>query len=251
MSRASIQMRRPSAIDVRGWNEIWRLVSRFYDADQNWLEKRLRAQTVIALFRSRIDRRLIGIAAVEFEETSFEGRSVLLIVATHIMIDERFDGAALLQRAARRCWRWAWMDHPLKAKLWLFEAGLASHYVALRDFAAYWPRRDQETPPWEARLLAACGQRFGGTAWREDGIVGSLPQLRWLQSAAARSVLPRDDLDRAYFESRNPKHGDGERLLCLVPLTPANAWHRLRLGFARTLRRWAGMPPYSPPRVKR
>lgn len=250
--RARIEMRPAAAIDVRGWDEIWRLTSRFYDADRNYVERRLKSHQTIALFRNVADRRLVGMAAIEVDVVQFEGRHLVLIFTSHMLIDEKFRGTNLLQRCGARCWLRAWLDHPLKRKFWAFDTFSYRSYLLMpRDLETFWPRHDEPTPPWEARLMAEYGQRKFGSAWLGDGVIAHAPQKRLLPQSAPLQAEMLNNPDLAFFQQANPGHAEGDMLLCLVPLTLNNWWSIFARALSRTLRRWSGMPPEPPQRLGR
>ncbi len=235
--RATIDIVPVAGIDVRGWDEIWRLTSRFYDAERPFVERRLRGHQAMALFRSHPARALVGMAAIEEDVLGFEGRRVAVTFTSHILIDPRYRGLGLLQRlGARRAFQ-AWLKHPLKRKLWAFDTAGARGYLLLpRNLASYWPRHDEATPPWETRFMAEYGQRKYGAAWQGDGVVQRVPQKRLLPDAAPLRGATLREPEMVFFEQRNPGHRDGDTLFCLVPLTLANGWRLLRKAVARRLR---------------
>lgn len=236
--RASLRFVRVADIDVRGWDEIWRLTCRFYATERPWVERRLKSFDEILLLRSRADRQLVGMAALAEDVVTFEGRRVVVLHTQHTVVDPRYRGLNLLQRAAaRRMWR-CWLEHPLKPRYWAFDSSSARGYLLLpRNLRDYWPRRDAATPAWEGRFLAEYGSRRYGEAWRGDGVVAGTARKRLLPTAAPlRSDAARDP-DVQFFGQRNPGHGDGDSLLCLVPLTWANAWRLCRRAVARWARR--------------
>jgi hypothetical protein len=223
-------------IDVRGWDEIWRLTSRFYDADRPHVERRLRSQQAMALFRSHPARALVGMAAIDEDVFSFEGRRVVVTFTSHTLIDPRYRGLGLLQRLGAKCIVQSWLKHPLKRRFWAFDTVSARGYLLLpRNLASFWPRHDKTTPPWEARFMAEYGQRQYGAAWRGDGIVRRQPQMRLLPNAAALRGATLRAPEVAFFEQRNAGHGEGDALFCLVPLTLANGWRLLCRVLARRL----------------
>lgn len=232
--RARVEIVPVARLDVRCWDEIWRLTSRFYDAERNYVERRLKAVQEVALFRSLADRQLIGMAAIEEDVLTFEGRRVVVTFTSHTIVDPRYRGQGLLQRAGARRTLRTWIEHPLKRKFWAFDSNSARGYLLLpRNLVTFWPRHDEGTPPWEARFMAEYGARKYGTAWQGDGVIQRVPQKRLLpQSASLRGDMLRDP-HVVFFQQRNPGHAEGDMLFCLVPLTLANAWSLLRKVLAR------------------
>ncbi|MFY9512549.1 MAG: hypothetical protein WAQ05_16400 [Rubrivivax sp.] len=236
--RASLRFQRVADIDVRGWDEIWRLTCRFYATERPWVERRLKSFDELLLFRSRADRQLVGMAAMAEDVITFQGRRVVVIFTQHTVVDPRYRGHNLLQRAAvRRMWR-CWLDHPLKPRYWAFDTSSARGYLLLPgNLRDYWPRRNAETPAWEAQFIAEYGSRRYGEAWQGAGTVRASPKKRLLPTAAPLRADASRQPELAFFEQRNPGHADGDALLCLVPLTWANAWQLLKRAVARWARR--------------
>ena len=161
--RARVQRLRAARIDVRGWDEIWRLASRFYDAERGPAERRLKAQSSIALFRSSADGRLVGMVAIEVETLPFEGRRVVVVVSSQAIAEPRFRSQRLLQRALLPPALQAWAEHPLKPRYWAFDAA-GDHTELLSAHTAQ--RATRPLSAWESRLLAAVAQRRAGQAAR-------------------------------------------------------------------------------------
>lgn len=235
--RATIEFVPVASIDVRGWDEIWRLTSRFYDAERPYVERRLKGHQELALFRSQPGRQLVGMAAIEEDLLTFEGRRVVALFTSHTLVDPRYRGLGLLQRTGARRALQVWLKHPLKRKFWAFDTVSARGYLLLpRNLSTFWPRHEEPTPPWEARFMAEYGQRKYGPAWQGDGVVKRVPQKRLLPGAAPLRGATLREPEMAYFAQRNPGHGEGDMLFCLVPLTLANGWRLLRKAVMRRLR---------------
>jgi hypothetical protein len=235
--RASIRIVPVSSIDVRGWDEIWRLTSRFYAADRSYVERRLKAVQHLALLRARPGRQLVGMAAIEEDLLTFEGRRTVVTFTSHTVLDPRYRGQNLLQRVGLRRMLRTWLDHPLKRKVWAFDSGSARGYLLLpRNWPVFWPRHDVPTPGWEARFMSEYGSRKYGSSWQGDGIVQRVPQKRLLPLAGPLHGVVLSDPHVQYFLQRNPGHAEGDTLFCMVPLTLGNCWGLLRNMLARWLR---------------
>lgn len=235
--RATVEIVPVASIDVRGWDEIWRLTSRFYDADRPYVERRLKSHQELALFRGVADRQLVGMAALEEDLLTFEGRRVVVTFTSHTLVDPRYRGQNLLQRTGARRTLRTWLQHPLKRKFWAFDSVSARGYLLLpRNLVSFWPRHDMPTPAWEARFMAEYGQRKYSQSWQGDGVIRRAPQKRLLPQAAPLRGEALRDPNVLFFHQRNPGHADGDMLFCLVPLTLANSWALLRKALARRFR---------------
>jgi hypothetical protein len=95
------------------WEEVWQLTCRFYESDRAYVEAKLREHQQVALFHSRADGRLVGMAAIQVDAFSFEGRKVVTIYTSHGVLDEGYRGHNLIQRAGMLTWLRCWLRYPL------------------------------------------------------------------------------------------------------------------------------------------
>jgi hypothetical protein len=205
--RSCFALRTVASIDVRGWDEIWRLTCRFYDAERPYVERRLKANQYVAQLRTVVDQRLVGMAALETDVFSFEGRGVVVVFSSHAIVEDRFRSRGLLRQAGLRCLLRTWLEHPLKHKFWAFDTA-GDHSEKLVP----WPPPDRLSKPWQVRLLAAYGERKFGSAWLGGGALRAAPQKRLLLAPYAGSVSAPGSTGQ----------------LRLVPLGWANTWALLR-----------------------
>lgn len=221
---AYLDIRPPAAIPPAAWDEMWELTCRFYAADRAYVEAKLKAHQQLALFRSRADHSLVGMAAIQVDPVDFQGRRLLLIFTSHALMDERYRGQNLIQRAGMRTWLASWLRHPLRRKYWVFDTFSYKSYLLLpRNLRAFWPRHDQPTPAWEAALMDHYGRFKYGDAWR-GGLVQRSPQKRLLPQTALLDEQLLGNPDLAFFARSNPGHAQGDMMLCLIPLTLGNGW---------------------------
>jgi hypothetical protein len=242
---ASVRIVPPAALSPADWDDVWELTCRFYQADRDYVEAKLRGQQQLALFRSRADARLVGMAAIQVDAFTFQGRRVLTIFTSHGILDERYRGQNLMQRAgvitSLRCW----LRYGLHRKYWVYDTfSYKSYWLLPRNLREFWPRRDQPTPPWEAALMEHYGQWKYGDAWR-GGVIEGSPHKRLLPQTARLTPELLRDPDLAFFSTANPRHEEGDMLLCLVPLTFANWWGIVSNAMKRALRK--RRPRVEPP----
>jgi len=239
-----------ATIDVRGtadpgidWDEIWALIQQFYDTERDYVEGLIRHHGSIALFRSAGDARLVGISALDVYPAAFEGREVVVIFTSHVMLEPAFRGHNLLQRLGWRTFLRTRMRYPFRAIYWFFDAPSYKSYLLLpRNFRDFWPRRDRQTPAWERGLMDRLSHQMYRDDWLpEQGIVRRTGHRRLKPDAAP---LPDDyarDPNLAFFADANPGHAEGDMLVCLCPLSIANL---VTLGLrARERRRRAASNP--------
>jgi hypothetical protein len=108
---------------------------------------------------------------------------------------------------------------------WLLISKGHRTYRYLHVFArGYHPRHDGTESPTLARLAADLAQRRFGTAYdRASGLVrfgAAATRLRapWLDVRSTRRASPVV----SFFLQRNPRHAEGDELVCLCELEPSN-----------------------------
>jgi hypothetical protein len=219
------------------WEEVWQLTSRFYEADRSYVEGRLKAHDRVALFRDDRDQSLIGMAAIQVDSLEYQGRKLLVIFTSHGIVDEAYRGQNLLQRTGMRTYLASCLRHPLRRKFWAFDTFSYKSYLLLpRNLREFWPRRELDTPAWEAAFMDHYARFKYGDAWR-DGLVQRSPQKRLLPQTASLDARLLQNPDLAFFARSNPEHAQGDMLFCLCPLTMANWWGILSNAAARFRRR--------------
>jgi hypothetical protein len=230
-------------IGASTWDEVWQLTERFYAGDRAYIEHGLKSLQRLALFRSRADGRLVGMAAIRTDAMEFQGERVVAIFTSQALVDERFRGLNLLQRAGVRCYLEACLRWPLARKFWVFDTFSYRSYLLLpRNMRQFWPRHEQPTPAWEAAFMDHFGRVRYGEAWR-SGCVQRSPHKRLLADTAPIDGQAQRHPDIAFFGRMNPGHAEGDMLLCLCPLTLANWWGIASRALGRALRRRRQHPP--------
>jgi hypothetical protein len=222
--RAVIEVRTTAALTAAQWDEIWQITNRFYVTERGFAEDKLRGHRQIALFRARGNRELIGMAALDVYPADFEGRRLIVIFTSHVLLDERFRGQNLVQRLGARTFLRARVSNPFSPIYWLFDTFSYKSYLLLpRNFREFWPRYDQPTPRWEHALIDALAADKYGAAWSpRAGIVARSGHKRLRpQTAPLQEELLRDR-HLAFFAAANPGHAEGDMFVCLCPLDMIN-----------------------------
>ena len=241
MSRSTyLQIVPVERVTAATWDEVWQFSTRFYDGDRGYIESHLKQHLQLALFRSAGSGELVGMAAIHPEAMEFRGERVVVSFTSHAIVDERFRGHNLLQRAGARSYLQACIRHPLRRKFWVFDTFSYRSYLLLpRNMQTFWPRHDRATPAWEAAFMDHFGRVRYGEAWRE-GLVQRSPYKRLLADTAPIDAQALRHPDIAFFARANPGHAEGDMLLCLCPLTLGNWWGIASRVVGRMLRRSAG-----------
>ena len=222
--RARMQVLPVGELTPAIWDEVWQLTCRFYATDRPWVEAKLRGSQRLALFRDSASGALVGMAAIEVDALDFQGQRLLVIFTWHAIIDERYRGQNLAQRAGVHTYLRSCLRHPLRRKFWAYDTfSYKSYWLLPRNLREFWPRHDRTTPAWEAALMEHYGRRKYGEAWR-GGVIERSPHKRLLPQTAAFGPELLKVPDLAYFARTNPGHAEGDMLFCLVPLSFANWW---------------------------
>jgi hypothetical protein len=221
--RIEITLRRVSSLTVSELDDIWAVTSRYIDTDRSLFEARIRTLPEVGLWQVR-DGSLIGLVNFDVYPVTWEGRVVTIIFTSSVVIDERFRGRHLVLQTGLRILLRAKLRHPLRRAYWLFDTFSYKSYLLLpRNLRIFWPRRDQPTPADTARFLSHLAQQRYGANWRpETGVVSHSGDKRLLPTAAPLDAAALSDPDVRFFDLANPRHRDGDRLVCLAPLSVAN-----------------------------
>ncbi|NML47455.1 hypothetical protein HHL11_27140 [Ramlibacter sp. G-1-2-2] len=236
--RPTMQIVATPDVPAPTWDELWQFSCRFYDAERAYVEARLKEHGELALYRDPGDGSLVGMAAIHVEPLEFRGRKLVVIFTSHAIVDERFRGHNLLQRAGARTYLRSCLRHPLRSKFWVFDTFSYRSYLLLtRNMHAFWPRRERATPEWEAAFMDHYGRLRYGEDWGEAGIVRRSPHKRLLPGTARVDADKLRNPDIAYYVEANPGHAEGDMLLCICPLNWANWWGILSRAAGRMWRR--------------
>jgi len=226
-----------SALKASVWNEIWALTAEFFDTDRAYAEAKLKEHQLVALFRTKNERKLIGMASMDVYPVLFQGRSLAVIYTVHVLLYEEYRGHNLIQRLGLRVYLKTRFKFPFRSIYWFFDTYSYQGYLLLpRNFRMFWPHPEATTPDRERALMDHLARRTYGSAWHPDrGIV--------LRSDKKRMKSDVDRLNRnipltpelRYFSQANPGHAEGDMLVCLCPLTTAN-W--ISVGIRAFQRMW-------------
>jgi hypothetical protein len=213
-----------AALTASAWNEIWQLTRAFFETDRDYAESKLKEHQRVALFRSRTERALVGMASIDVYPITFENRRLAVIYTTHVLLYEEYRGHNLLQRLGLKTYLATRLRFPLRPIYWFFETFSYKGYLLLpRNFRHFWPHHERRTPPRERALIDHLATRTYGADWRShQGIVVRSGKRRLKPDAAPleRNVPLTPELK--FFSATNPGHAEGDMLICLCPLTASN-----------------------------
>jgi hypothetical protein len=167
---------------------------------------------------------LVGFSTLLAYATSFEGETINVIYSGDTIVAPEAWGTTALPRA------WVNAVEELRTGLpdarcyWLL---LTSGFRTYRFLPVFWrdfyPRCDGVSTPDRSRLLEHLARtRFGEQFDATSGIV-RFRQPQRLQNGLNQIAAGRADNPHiAFFLTRNPGHADGDELVCLTELCPAN-----------------------------
>lgn len=220
----TIEVLRPSALTPALWNEVWNLTRDFFDTERAYSERELKEYQQIALFWSRRERKLVGMASINVYPVSFQGRRLVAIYTTHVLLRQEYRGHNLIQRLGMRTFLKTLVRFPFRSIYWFFDTFSYKSYLLLpRNFREFWPRLEQKTPASERALIDQLATEAYGEAWRpQRGIVARSGKKRLKPDAAPLNHNVPLTPELKFFSTINPGHADGDMLVCLCPLTLSN-----------------------------
>jgi len=99
MESVRMRMLATKALTVELLSELWDFTTRFVETDRQTWEGKLAAHAEVIVYRGRNSGEVVGMAAVDFLEVTHEGRRAHIIFTSSVLLDERYRGKNLLQRA--------------------------------------------------------------------------------------------------------------------------------------------------------
>jgi hypothetical protein len=165
----------------------------------------------------------------------WEGRTSTIIFTANVVVDECFRGRNLVLKTGLRVLLREKLRRPGAPAYWLFDTFSYKSYLILpRNLREFWPRRDQVTPRGVARFVDHLARPRYGDDWSpETGVVHRSGQKRLLPATAPIDSSASLDSDVVFFDSANPGHRDGDKLVCLVPLSVRNLAGAIRRALLR------------------
>ncbi len=226
---------------------IWNLFSRSVQRNRGDFEDKLARTGEVFLGRAR-DGSLVAFGAVDVIEVDVGHGTETLLYTNWAAIDPAHRGTNVIQRVGFRYFLRARLRHPLRPIYWLFTASTYTSYLLLvRNYRAYWPRREEDTPAHPRALLDAAMRRAEPSTWDASaGVLRRHGASRYREGVVddEPAVLDHPTLGPAvrYYRARNAGQGEGDSLACLCPLTAANWWYCLRVAAQRRRRSGARSP---------
>lgn len=220
--RVETIVRPAGELKERHWQELWDLNREFFDVERWYAENELFRRQYIAMFRR--NGSLIGMAAIDIYRAKFRGRSIGVILTSHVLLREQARGRNLIQKLGLRMFLRARLRFPFRPIYWFFDTFSYKSYLLLpRNFVTYWPRRELPIPEDQGALIDQLATDTYGPGWRPTrGVVVRSGRKRLLDSTAPLTAAEMADPDIRFFAHANPGHAEGDMLICLCPLTLSN-----------------------------
>lgn len=167
------------------------------------------------------DQVLQGFSTLLLREEVLEGRVVDLVFSGDTVIAEAHWGSKALQTAFGTFCLQRKLLHPRRRLYWLLlSKGFRTYLLAVNYFPRTFPRRGT-TPP---APLVAFRDRVATSLWgdaykpAQEVLHYDTPRDRVRAPLAPPPSSALHNPDVRYFLERNPHHGDGDELVCLVGL---------------------------------
>jgi hypothetical protein len=222
-------------------DEMFALMDQHYenmrrsDFDRDLAEKRWLIQVI-----EPDSGKLCGFSTQMMLDLSVAGQPVKALFSGDTIIDRHHWGSPALSLAWGRLALEVIEAHRGEELVWiLISKGFRTYRFLPVYFREFYPRFDAPTPERARQIIRAFGaSRFPSRYDDTAGVIRALPQ-----GCRLRTSLGDHDADRLHdphvrhFERANPRHGHGDELICVAPLTRGN--------FSRTAERLIASPQFQ------
>ncbi|MEL6345899.1 MAG: hypothetical protein AAFV53_22500 [Myxococcota bacterium] len=176
-----------------------------------------------------------AVVGLSYIRQQVDGREHIIILSGTVALDKAYRGRGINNLIGLRAWARCRMASPGAALFWGFTSSTVGAYLFMqRSCAEHWPRHDAPTPAPIKHLMDCMGAQIGGYD-RRAGLV--MYNTRPLEALDGPSAARHPDPAVRFYAGRNPQSAAGGALLCLCPLTTANAVSITRHMLSRYLRR--------------
>ncbi|WP_415837469.1 hypothetical protein [Parendozoicomonas haliclonae] len=178
----------------------------------------------LAVFRDQTSRDVVGIASVDAYRFHWDQQSRTVIFTSNTLIDEAWRGCHMIQKLGLSYLFREKLKNPLTPAFWFFDTYSYKSYLLLpRNFSEYWPKAGMETPQRVQKFIHdLSSHRFGDDWDPEQGIARRCQKKKLKPTVAPITEKHLADPHIAFYFSRNPNYAEGDRLVCLAPLTAKN-----------------------------
>lgn len=223
MNKLTTRTLAPQTLSAQQTAALYALYERYYGGTTPELFRRDLGEKDHILLLEDTDGQIRGFTTLKTIPFTDNGRAARAVFSGDTVIDHRYWGEQTLPLA------WCALAGRLKAQMpdaplyWLLIVKGDRTYRYLNVFSkTYYPNRRHPTPPDIQQLIdRLAADRFGAHYHPESGLV-RYPQSQghlkseWLNEKTAAHP------EAAYFRRRNPRHAEGEELVCLTLLEAEN-----------------------------
>ena len=179
----------------------------------------------VILLGDRDRQRIHGFSTQMILDVEVAGRPIHALFSGDTIVERSCWGQGLLAQAWGRLALELIEKYPIGSLYWfLISKGYKTYRYLPVFFREFYPRFDMTTPPWAAALIDAVARRKYPQLYDADcGVIRPEPDGCRLRNGVAEITAQRlRDPHIRFFAQRNPRHGDGEELCCIAPLTGEN-----------------------------
>ncbi|MEE2961843.1 MAG: hypothetical protein VYA34_13995 [Myxococcota bacterium] len=202
------------------------------------LEASIKERERVALYWDEDDT-IVGLIAIDLREETFNGRKVVSIYTGNTWLHDKCRGMNLVPKLALRCYVEALLRWPFHHHYWFFGSNSYRSYLTMtRNFALCYPQRETQAPKWETAYIQYLAEAFYGAKINPETFVYETSGGRsFKEYAGGVPDSLNGDLDIEYFLKINPGFSEGDKVMCLGPLTMGN-WRKIGI---RSLKRKFGV----------
>lgn len=204
---------------------LFRLFSTCYaGADPQRFRSDLEEKSRVILLREAAGGAVVGFSTQTLMEAVVERRRLRALFSGDTVIHPDYWGSQELVRAWCRLAGALKTESPSRPLYWfLISKGHRTYLYLACFFHRFYPRRDEPTPPFEKKLIAALAtSRYGSAFNPATGVIerrGTADRLRPEIDSAERH---RHHPDVEFFLRRNPRYLEGDELACVAEISPEN-----------------------------
>ena len=170
------------------------------------------------------DGTLVGFSTLEAYTTSYQGRAINVIYSGDTVVSPEAWGSPVLARGWIALVRAIQATRPDEPWYWLLlSSGFRTYRFLPVFWREFWPRHDAEPDDDTRRMMIALArQHFDGCFDERAGVVRFPKPQRLRAHLAEMPEGKANDPHVRFFLERNPRHNDGDELVCLAELSDAN-----------------------------
>ena len=201
-------------------NDMWILFNRYYaDVTRERFDQDLAAKSMVIMLLDTGDKSVQGFSTVEIYNRKIQGKLIRAIYSGDTIISKGYWGQSALSVAFAGVLAKQFLLNKLRPVHWfLISKGYKTYLLMTKNLLHYYPRHDQDTPPWEKAVTDALATEKFGYNWQADkGVLTFSSAAGRVAEGIApieQSMIDRNS-DIRFFAEKNPGHQNGDELCCL------------------------------------